>query len=90
MRRSLSINRPLVLHAEMPLQQCQTTTSPCQDHELEAEHHRLSDEVVRTSPRMHGSKWRPRHKHPHGRRHTRIQTLSLARLAVMQTPLCYQ
>ena len=90
MRRSLSISRHLVLHAEMPRHQFQTTTSLYRDHGLEAERLRLSDEAVRTSQRMHGSKWRLHHKHLHGRKRTRTQILSLARLAVMQTPLCYQ
>lgn len=89
MRRLPLTSRRLVLHAGMPHSQFQTTTSLYQDHELEAERHRLSDEVVRTSRPTHGSKWRLHHKHLHGRKHTRTQILFLARLAVMQIILRY-
>ena len=57
MRRSLSTNRRLVLHAGMPRHRFQTTTSLCRDHELAAERHRLSQEAEQTLLRTLGSKW---------------------------------
>ena len=57
MHRLLSTSHRLALHAGMPHNQCQTTTSLYRDHELEAEHHHPSQEAEQTLLRTHGSKW---------------------------------